>query len=275
MTSLINLTNPFGRREAVEDNKVILEWAIDWAMEAAKLQMQKFRSRHLEMETKSSMHDVVTEVDKACESLLIEKISQTYPTHSILGEESGLHHQGASDWEWVVDPLDGTNNYSQGLPIFCVSIGVRYKGVTQVGVVYAPKVDELFTAVRGEGAQWNGRQIHVSRKHELDQCVLATGFPYDKGTVSSADNNLDNVNRLLPQLRGLRRMGSAAYDLCCVATGWLDGYWELNLKPWDACAGALIVEEAGGVVKPFRDDRCISIVAGNEEVVRQILDNIK
>lgn len=271
----MNLTNPFARKEFTEDKACILECAIDWAMQAGKLQMHSYRSRRLEMETKSSQHDVVTNVDRECEALLLSRIQQAYPSHSILAEETGMHQRQESDWEWVVDPLDGTNNYSQGLPIFCVSIGVRYKGVTQVGVVYAPKLDELYTAVRGEGAQMNGRQIHVSRKTDLDSCVLATGFPYDKGTVSSADNNLDNLCRLLPHLRGLRRMGSAAYDLCCVAGGSLDGYWELNLKPWDACAGCLIVEEAGGVVRPFRDDRNISIAAGNEALVNKILENIK
>lgn len=275
MASLINLPNPFSRKEITEDNHCILECAIDWAMQAGKLQMHKYRSRHLEMETKSSEHDVVTEVDRECEKLLIERISQTYPHHSILAEESGMHQKQDSEWEWVIDPLDGTNNYSQGLPIFCVSIGVRYRGVTQVGVVYAPRLDELFTATRGEGAQMNGKLIHVGRKTQFGQSVFATGFPYDKGTVSTADNNLDNVTRLVPQLRGLRRMGSAAYDLCCVACGMLDGYWENNLKPWDVCAGMLIVEEAGGVVRSFRDDRCISIAAGNETLVNQLLEQIK
>ena len=272
---MISITNPFGRREYTEDAQTILEWAIDWAMQAGRVQMQKFRTRHLGMETKSSVHDVVTEVDKECEQLLIERISQAYPSHSILAEESGLHRNAGSDWEWVVDPLDGTNNYSQGLPIFCVSIGVQYKGETVAGVVYVPKLDELYTAVRGNGAQLNGRQIHISHKNDLDECVVATGFPYDKGSVSTADNNLDNVCRMLPHLRGLRRMGSAAYDLCCVASGTLDAYWELNLKPWDACAGSLIVSEAGGVVKPFRDDRNISIIAGNETLVEQIRQKIK
>lgn len=275
VTSIINLTNPFAKKEYLEDNACILECAIDWAMQAGKLQMQKFRNRHLEMETKSSVHDVVTEVDKACEALLIERITQAYPKHSILGEETGMHKKEGSEWEWVVDPLDGTNNYSQGLPIFCVSIGVQHNGETQVGVVYAPYLDELYTAVRGEGAQWNGKQLHVSRKTEFDKCILATGFPYDKGTVGPDLNNLNNVCKMLPQLRGLRRMGSAAYDLCCVASGTLDGYWELNIKPWDACAGALIVEEAGGTVKSIREDRNISIAAGNAKIVEQLLQNVK
>lgn len=275
VTTIINKTNPFAKKEQGETRAAILENAIDWAMQAGKLQMQKYRNRRLDMETKSSMHDVVTEVDKACEALLIERITQTYPKHSILAEESGLHVIEGSEWEWVVDPLDGTNNYSQGLPIFCVSIGVKHNGETQVGVVYVPVLDELYTAVKGDGAQMNGKQLHVSRKTEFDKCILATGFPYDKGTVSSADNNLDNVCRMLPQLRGLRRMGSAAYDLCCVASGTLDGYWELNIKPWDACAGTLIVQEAGGIVRSIREDRNISIAVGNERIVEQLLQNVK
>lgn len=263
--------NPFATK-AEENNHSILALAIDWAMEAGKLQREKFRDSRLQMETKSSQHDVVTEVDKACEALLIERISSHYPTHSIVAEETGEHHKD-SDWEWVVDPLDGTNNYSQGLPIFCVSIGVRYKGETQVGVIYLPHLDELFTAVRGEGASWNGRFIRVARKKDLGECVVATGFPYDKGT--NPDNNLDNFCALVPNLRGIRRSGSAAYDLCCVACGQLDGYWELNLKPWDVCAGELIVEEAGGVIRPFRDDRNISIVAGNKYVAEMLFEKIK
>ena len=254
----------------VEDNEHILQVAIDMAMEAGRIQLRKFRSRHLEMETKTSIHDVVTEVDKECEAFLLSQINEAYPSHSVLGEETGLHHH-ESDWEWVIDPLDGTNNYSQGLPIFSVSIGVQYKGETQVGVVYAPYLDELFTASKGGGSAMNGRAIHVSRKTNFGECVLGTGFPYDKGTVTSYDNNLDNVCAILPKLRGLRRMGSAAYDLCCVASGILDGYWEMGLKPWDMCAGALIVKEAGGKVIPFRHDRGIALVAANEALANQIL----
>lgn len=255
---------PYPKLMSTDENARLLHNAIDWAMEAGKLQLEKFRSRHLNMETKTTLHDVVTEVDKACEKLLIDKISATYPSHSILGEETGAHQQ-SSEWQWVIDPLDGTNNYSQGLPIFCVSIGVQRAGETQVGVVYVPYLDELFVAQRGGGASWNGKAIHVSRKTDLDQCVVGTGFPYDKGI--NPDNNLNNLTSILPHVRGLRRMGAAAYDLCCVACGLLDGYWELDLKPWDACAGTLIVEEAGGTVTPFRTDRNISIVAGNATVV--------
>lgn len=260
---------PFSVRS--EDKASILQHAIDWAMEAGRMQLQKFRSRHLQMDTKTTVADVVTEVDQECEQFLMREIRAAYPSHSILGEETG-DHRGDSEWQWVVDPLDGTNNYSQGLPIFAVSIGVQRCGVAQVGVVYVPYLDELFTASRGDGAAWNGKAIHVSRKTELAECVVGTGFPYDKATHPV--NNLDNVCRILPQVRGLRRMGAAAYDLCCVACGMLDAYWELDLKPWDACAGSLIVEEAGGVVRPFRNDRHISIVAGNEKIVSEIFRNL-
>lgn len=251
-----------------ESNSSLLAHAIDWAMEAGKIQLDKFRSRQLQIDTKSNLHDVVTEVDKACEKLIIKHIQELYPTHSILSEECGELRQPNSEWEWVIDPLDGTNNYSQGLPIFCVSIGVKHKGITQVGAVYVPYLDELFAASRGEGATCNGRTLRVSKKKDLNECILATGFPYDKGTHPI--NNLDNVNALLPNLRGLRRMGSAAYDLCCVAAGLLDGYWEVNIKEWDACAGCLIVEESGGIIRPFRNDRNVSIVAGHKDVVEMI-----
>ncbi|MBQ0056250.1 MAG: inositol monophosphatase [Bacteroidales bacterium] len=268
----MNIRRKFSNSENESDiRRRILQHAIEWAMEAGKLQREKFRSGHIKMDTKSSIHDVVTEVDKACEDLIIGHISSHYPSHSVLGEETG-EHQSTGDWEWVVDPLDGTNNYSQGLPLFCVSIGVRYKGETQVGVVYVPYLDELYTATLGEGASLNGRFIRVSRKTVLDECVLATGFPYDKGT--NPINNLDNFSAIVPNLRGIRRSGSAAYDLCCVASGWLDGYWELNLKPWDVCAGELIVAEAGGCIQSFRDDRNISIVAGNKAVVSAVMDKL-
>ena len=189
-----------------------------------------------------------------------------------MGEETGSH-AGHSDFRWVVDPLDGTNNYSQGLPVFCVSIGLEYQGEKIVGVVYAPVFDEMYTAVKGGGAFLNGSPIHVSAKTDLAHSVLATGFPYDKGV--NPENNVANAARIIPRLRGIRRMGSAAYDLCCVAAGWLDGYWELCLQPWDACAGALIVSEAGGEIIPFRSDRNVSIIAANPVIAKLISEIVE
>lgn len=249
-----------------------LELAVKWAQEAGKIQLSYFRGNDLGIQTKSNVYDVVTRADKESEAYLIGEIQKSFPAHAILGEESG-EHAGTADYRWVIDPLDGTNNYSQGLPIFTVSIGLQYQEKTILGVVYAPYMNELYTAVKGNGAFLNGKPIRVSEKPDLAHSVLGTGFPYDKDV--NPDNNASNLSAILPSLRGIRRMGSAAYDLCCVAAGFLDGYWELSLNLWDMCAGALIVEEAGGIVVPFRENRGISIIAGNAVLVERIREKIK
>lgn len=249
-----------------------LERAIEWAKEVGKIHLSYFRGNNLGIQTKSNVYDVVTRVDKESEAFLLEKIQKYFPGHAVLGEESG-EHAGTGDYCWVVDPLDGTNNFSQGLPIFTVSIGLQYKKETIVGVVYAPYFNELYTAIRGGGAHLNGKPVRVGQKPDLEHSVLGTGFPYDKDV--NPDNNTDNVASILPHLRGLRRMGSAAYDLCCVAAGFLDGYWEFSLQPWDMCAGALIVEEAGGIIYHFRQNRNVSIIAGNKVIVGKIREKIK
>ena len=246
------------------DARKTLALVVDWAKEAGRLQCSYFRGGDLEIETKSGAADVVTKVDKMCERMLLERIGQHFPGHAVLGEETGMHDAG-SDYCWVVDPLDGTNNYSQGLPIFTVSIALQFRGETVLGVVYAPYLDELYTAIRGEGAFRDGRRLHVAEKTALKYCVLGTGFPYDKDV--NPVNNADNLARILPHIRGMRRMGTAAYDLCCTAAGFLDGYWEMGLCPWDVCAGELFVEEAGGIIRSFRGDRKISIMAGSPRVV--------
>jgi myo-inositol-1(or 4)-monophosphatase len=267
--------------------------AISMAAKAGEIQMEHFRSKSLQMETKSTVYDVVTQVDKACENMLVKAISKKFPDHSIIGEETGKHLHEESPWAWVIDPLDGTNNYSQGLPIFCVSIGVTYKGECVVGVVYAPYLDELYTAVKGEGA-WFGKagevsdanyelcimnyelkrkRLHVSPKESLKECVVASGFPYDKATHPI--NNIREVGIVIPQVRGFRRMGSAAYDLCCTAMGTIDAYLEFNLNLWDVCAGQLIVREAGGLVIPLCDNRKISIIAGPEKLVKELQGELR
>lgn len=246
------------------DPEYLLSMTIEWVREVGALQRSYFRSDNLGIETKSNVYDVVTRVDKLSETFLLERIGKEFPDHSVLGEESGEHDRH-SDFLWVVDPLDGTNNYSQGLPVFTVSVGLKYRGERLLGVVYAPYLDELYTAIRGKGAFFNGKPIRVSGKTELKHSVLGTGFPYDKDVHPV--NNAGNVSRILPYIRGLRRMGSAAYDLCCVAGGFLDAYWELGLKEWDICAGILIVEEAGGIIRHFREDRGIAIIAGNADLV--------
>lgn len=250
----------------------IQEIAIGWAREVGKIHLSYFRGTNLGIETKSNIYDVVTCADKQGEAFLLEQIQKLFPDHAVLGEESGAH-AGTGDYLWVIDPLDGTNNFSQGLPVFTVSIGLQYKGEAVLGVVYAPYFDELYTAVKGGGAYLNGKSLRVSAKSALAESVLGTGFPYDKDV--NPDNNAGNLVSILPSLRGIRRMGSAAYDLACVAAGFLDGYWELALHPWDICAGALLVEEAGGIVRSFREDRGISIIAGNATIVQKIGEKIK
>ncbi|MBQ8773413.1 MAG: inositol monophosphatase, partial [Muribaculaceae bacterium] len=155
----------------------------------------------------------------------------------------------------------------------CVSIGIEYRGRKVAGVVYAPNLNELFYAVRGEGAFLNGRPIKVGGKSSLSESVVATGFPVDKDV--NPVNNIDNVAVIVPQVRGLRRFGSAALDLCYVASGQFDGYWEMNLHEWDVCAALLILEEAGGVYSHFRSDRNISIVAGNKNIHDAIARRLK
>ena len=231
--------------------------------------MSYFRKAGLSIQAKrNNESDIVTAADKAAEAAIINFIHNRYPTHSILSEESGEEVREA-EYEWVIDPLDGTTNFSSGLPEFSVSIGIRHCGVTVVGVVYAPYLNELFHAVRGEGAFLNGELIHCGSRQSLDRCVVATGFPVDKDC--NPDNNLDNVARILPQVRGLRRLGAAAVDISYVAAGILDAYWELNLHEWDVCAGLLIAEEAGAKYHYFRDDRNISVLVASPQILPQIL----
>ncbi len=190
------------------------------------------------------MNDFVSEVDRAAEESIIDVLRRAYPDHAILAEESG-RHQG-NDFQWVIDPLDGTTNYLHGFPQFSVSIALKHKGVLEQGVVYDPMREEMFTASRGAGAQMNDRRIRVTGRKSLDGALLGTGFPYRD--QSHLDAYLGMFKTLIGQTAGIRRPGSAALDFAYVAAGRLDGFWELGLAEWDFAAGALLVREAGGVV---------------------------
>jgi myo-inositol-1(or 4)-monophosphatase len=224
----------------------MLNFAIRVAKDAGRLLRDRVGTR-IDVGHKGSI-DLVTDVDLASENLIREAISTYYPRHEILAEEGGLSESG-SEYRWIVDPLDGTTNYAHGYPIFCVSIALEYNGVIVVGVVYDPMRDELFSAERGGGATLNNRPIHVSTTPELMQGLLSTGFPYDIKT--SRLTNLDHWANFAMNAQALRRDGAAALDLCYVACGRFDGFWELNLSPWDTAAGSLIVEEAGGRLTNF------------------------
>lgn len=206
--------------------------------------------------TKREGIDLVTEFDLRSERLIVDAIREAYPDDEILAEEGG--EQGArSPRRWLIDPLDGTTNFAHGLPFFAISIALEVDGVLEVGVVQAPALGWSFWATRGQGAFLNGRRIHVSRTPALEEALLATGFPYDRQT--SERNNFAEFIALKKRAHGVRRVGAASLDLAMVAAGWLDGYWEMKLKPWDLAAGALLVTEAGGRVTswaggPFSPD---------------------
>ena len=240
--------------------------------EAGEVLKKHFRCRNLDIEDKGSAFDIVTEADKGSERIILDFIHSHFPGHAILSEESGDDHRQAR-FQWVIDPLDGTVNYSAGIATHCISIGLKVDGETRFGYVYAPKLDEEFFAIKDKGAYGPYGRLQVKTTTELQRAVISTGFPYDKATNS--DNNFDTLGRVMPRVRGVRRLGSAAMDMCYVAAGWLDGYWELNLKEWDACAGELIALEAGAFVKRYREDHGICILAACPGIAGALLDLVE
>ncbi len=192
------------------------------------------------------INDFVSEVDKMAEDKIIYLLKKAYPAHSILGEESGKHNIENSDFEWIIDPLDGTTNFLYGLPHYGVSIALRHKGRLVIGVVYDPAKDEMFSASRGGGARLGNRRIRVSGRPSMHNALLTTGFPYKP--EQDVPLFLKTVEALIPDTAGLRRPGAASLDLAYVAAGRFDGFWEFTLNSWDIAAGILIVEEAGGLV---------------------------
>lgn len=229
-----------------KDLKRFLKTAIRAAKTAGALQKRSL-GHVKKIEFKGEIN-LVTEVDKACEEKILKTIRRDFPDHDILTEETGEHLNG-SDYKWIIDPLDGTTNFAHAYPLFCVSIGLEYQGKMIVGVVYNPNLGELFCAVKGGGATLNGCRIHVSRVKELKRALLSTGFAYNVQTAT--DNNLDHFRDFLMTSQAVRRDGVAAIDLCYVACGRFDGFWELCLWPWDVAAGSLILQEAGGRITMF------------------------
>ncbi len=232
-----------------------------------------YQNRDLQIAHKGRIN-LVTDADKAAEKFILSRINQNYPDHRIIAEESGIH-DNRSPFSWYIDPLDGTGNYAHGIPIYSVSIGITINDELQLGIVFDPTRNECYTAERGKGAWLNGNSIHISTADILENAMLVTGFPYDITTTKR--DNLDNYARLSRLSRGVRRLGSAALDLAYVACGRLDGYWELDLHPYDVAAGALLVREAGGVVtttegsSEFMDDEHASILVGNPIIHGQLL----
>lgn len=254
----------------------ILELATRLAREAGAIQRDRYET-DIRIRTKSASIDLVTEVDHACEAHIVETLNRERPEDAILAEEGGGTDRENAPWRWVIDPLDGTTNYAHGYPRFCVSIGVEKDDVREVGVVYDPLLDECYEAVRGNGARLNGRALRVSGEADFGAALVATGFAYD--VRRSPEDNLAQFARVIKQARAVRRDGSAALDLCYVAAGRFDGFWELKLHPWDVAAGLLIVDEAGGRTSDLRGGPAPrsgrSIVASNGHIHAALIDVLR
>ncbi|HEX5038472.1 MAG TPA: inositol monophosphatase family protein [bacterium] len=216
--------------------------------------------------------NLVTEVDKACEKEILRVLRKNHPDHDILTEETGAHLKG-SDYKWIVDPLDGTTNYAHGYPCFCVSIALEHRGKILVGVVYHPLLDELFWSVRGRGAYLNKKKIRVSPIKKLKRSLLATGFAYNVHTTKN--DNIGHFTNFIKTAQAVRRDGAAAIDMCYIACGRFEGFWELGLKPWDTAAASLILEEAGGRSTLFKGQKldlyADEIVASNGFIHGQMI----
>ena len=258
--------------EATPETAPILELALRLARAAGDLQRSRYETA-LQIGTKSAPVDLVTEVDRACERLIVDEIARCRPGDAVVAEEGSGTDRPEAPWRWIIDPLDGTVNYAHGYPRFCVSIGVERRGVRSVGVVHDPLLQETFHAALGGGAFLNGKAIRVSKEDDLGRGLFATGFAYD--VRRSRDDNLANWAAFVKSARAVRRDGSAALDLCYVACGRFEGYWEQKLHAWDVAAGQLLVEEAGGRCTDFGGGPVPSsgnpIVASNGRVHEQML----
>lgn len=227
----------------------------------------------IEIERKGR-NDFVSEVDRLAEAEIIQVLRSAYPQHGILAEESGA--QAGDDYEWIIDPLDGTTNYLHGFPQFAVSIALRFKGQLQHGLVFDPLRDELFAASRGQGARLNDRRIRASHVVHLEDALLGTGFPFR--ALPKLDLWLLTFRALFARCSGIRRAGSAALDLAYVAAGRFDGFWEMELSPWDLAAGCLLIQEAGGLLGDFKGESNYlasgNIIAGNTHIYPEMHDII-
>jgi myo-inositol-1(or 4)-monophosphatase len=219
--------------------------------------------------------DLVTEADRRSEKLIVGRIRRQWPSHNVMGEE-GSRTETGSDFRWYVDPLDGTTNFAHGYPVFCVSIALEYKAERIAGVIYDPCRNEMFAVEKGAGATLNGKSIQVSKISRLAECLVATGFPSHK---RHKNPNIHFYHQITLRSHGVRRAGSAALDLCCVACGRYDAFWEFNLNPWDTAAGALLVQEAGGSITNFTggafDISSREVLASNSLVHDELLAEFK
>ena len=246
------------------------------ALSASRILLRHFDNLERLSVTAKQRNDFVSEADVQAEQEIIQTLRKTYPNHGILAEESGEQH-GHDDYQWVIDPLDGTTNFLHGIPHFAISIGFRHKNRLEAGLVYDPIRQEMFTASRGAGAQMNDRRMRVSNIPQMENALLGTGFPFRYPQHQPAYLNF--FGSLFGKCVEVRRAGAASLDLAYVASGRLDGYWEFGLKEWDIAAGALLVQEAGGLVSDFVGGNDFmksgNIVAGNPKVFKALLQEMR
>ena len=250
--------------------KPSIDFLIRLSKEAGEILKDGFGKEH-QISYKGPIN-LVTEIDRQSEDLLVGRIRGEFPKHSIVAEESGFL-DGQQEHRWFIDPVDGTSNYAKGFPIFCVSIGYAYQGKMCLAAVYDPLRDESFYAERGQGAWLNGERIHVTSTNRLIDSMLVTGFPYD---MAQKENNLSHFVRLAHEVQTIRRLGSAVLDQAYVAAGRLDGYWEIGISAWDIAAGTLLIEEAGGLVTTIKGEKDyfkppFDIIAANPDLHPKLL----
>ncbi len=236
------------RNDIIKKKNNMLDLAIKAAKAASEILMTNFGKIETKDIVEKSKNDFLTYVDESSEKKIIEMIHEVHPSHAILAEESGFNEQKC-DYEWIIDPLDGTKNYISGIPIFAISIALRIKKTIEIGVVLDPVKNDIFYAQRGKGAFLNDEPIRVSKRSELSACLFATGFPFKKKQILS--EYLACFKDIFQQTSGARRMGAAAIDLAYIASGKFDAFWEIGLSPWDMAAGALLIEEGGGEISDF------------------------
>jgi myo-inositol-1(or 4)-monophosphatase len=255
----------------------MLNIAVKAARRAGDIIVQASRNLDLLNISKKSHSDFVSEVDRAAEDAIIRILRESYPDHAILAEESGASGDTLNtEFQWIIDPLDGTTNFLHGFPQYSVSIALKHKDVLSKAVVYNPNNNELFTASKGGGAYLNNQRLRVSKRLRLEDCLIGTGIPFRD--LTHMDAYLNIFKDIIPRVAGIRRPGSAALDLSYVAAGRYDGFWEIGLAPWDMAAGVLMIKEAGGLVGDLEGDDTYlesgQILAGNPKIFSQLLQII-
>ena len=258
----------------------MLRIATNAARNAGQTIARAFRDVDLLTVENKSANDFVTAVDRASEKAIIDEIKNSFPNHRFIGEEFGEHGPKDAEYEWIIDPLDGTTNFVRGIPQFAVSIACRHKGKLEHGVIYDPIKNDEFSASRGRGAMLNGRRIRVSDRKGLTGALLVTGIPFTGETMDRLDAYFETCKALLRNnTAGIRRPGAASLDLAYVAAGRFDGFWEMNLKPWDIAAGVLLIREAGGLISDLGGGETYmtkgNILAASPRIYREMLPTVR